>query len=158
MPWFLASPGLQHTRYWFCRIVKFLSYMRKDFNYLCHDSVEEWFYVSSAAKWCRGDWEWPHSQDTHRRRKLLNSLVPERCGGNFKSVISEHMLQSKFMSLSCKITLSWMPWNTCDDQSTLVQVMAWCHQASNHYLSQYWSRSMSPYGVTKQQCYWLLCT
>ena len=23
--------------------------MRKDFNYLCHDSVEEWFYVSSAA-------------------------------------------------------------------------------------------------------------
>ena len=38
-----------------------------------------------------------------------------------------------------------------DDQSTLVQVMAWCRQASNHYLSQCWPRSMSPYGITKPQ-------
>ena len=33
--------------------------------------------------------------------------------------------------------------------STLVQAMAWCHQAPSHYLSQYWSRSMSPYGVAR---------
>ena len=26
-----------------CRIDKFLSYMRKDFNYQCHVSVEEWY-------------------------------------------------------------------------------------------------------------------
>ena len=30
-----------------------------------------------------------------------------------------------------------------DDKSALVQVMAWCHQATSHYLSQYWPRSMS---------------
>ena len=35
-----------------------------------------------------------------------------------------------------------------DDKSTLVQVMAWCHQATSHYLSQCWPRSVSPYGVT----------
>ena len=35
-------------------------------------------------------------------------------------------------------------------KSTLVQVLAWSHQASNHYLSQYWPRSMSPYGITRK--------
>ena len=34
-------------------------------------------------------------------------------------------------------------------QSTLVQVMAWCRQATSHYLSQCWPRSLSPYGVTR---------
>ena len=37
-----------------------------------------------------------------------------------------------------------------DDKSTLAQVMAWCHQATSHYLSQCWPRSMSPY-VTRPQ-------
>ena len=36
--------------------------------------------------------------------------------------------------------------------STLDQVMAWCHQAPSHYLSQRWPRCMSPYGVTTPQC------
>ena len=30
--------------------------------------------------------------------------------------------------------------------------MAWCHQATNHYLSQCWPSSLSPYGVTRPQC------
>ena len=29
--------------------------------------------------------------------------------------------------------------------------MAWCRQATSHYLSQCWLRSMSPYGVTRPQ-------
>ena len=29
--------------------------------------------------------------------------------------------------------------------------MAWCHQATSHYLSQCWLRSMSSYGVTRPQ-------
>ena len=29
-----------------------------------------------------------------------------------------------------------------DDQSTWVQVMAWCRQATSHYLSPWWPRSM----------------
>ena len=46
-----------------------------------------------------------------------------------------------------------------EDKSTLLQVMAWCHQATSHYLSQCWPRSVSPYGiigpqwVDHQQCY-----
>ena len=36
-------------------------------------------------------------------------------------------------------------------KSTLVQVVAWCRQATSHYLGQCWSRSMLPYGITRPQ-------
>ena len=55
----------------------------------------------------------------------------ERCGSDYKSVILEHMLQIKFMGTSCENALSWMPRNVFDDKSTLVQIMALCHQASS---------------------------
>ena len=41
--------------------------------------------------------------------------------------------------------------NHTDDKSTLVQVMAWCRQATSHYLSQCWPRSLTPYGITRPQ-------
>ena len=43
----------------------------------------------------------------------------------------------------------WMSLDLIDDQSTLVQVIAWCCQATSHYLSQCWPRSLLPYGVTR---------
>ena len=53
--------------------------------------------------------------------------------------------------ISCKIALRWMPLDLTDDKSTLVQVMAWCRQATSHYLSQCWPRSLVPYDVTRPQ-------
>ena len=44
-----------------------------------------------------------------------------------------------------------MPRHFTGDKSTLVQVMAWCRQATRHYLNQCWYRFMSPYGVTGSQ-------
>ena len=46
-----------------------------------------------------------------------------------------------------------MPSDECltDNKSTLVQVMAWCRQATSHYLSQCWLSSFLPYGVTRPQ-------
>ena len=38
-----------------------------------------------------------------------------------------------------------------DDKSTLVQVMAWCRQATSHYLSQCWPRFLPPYSITRPQ-------
>ena len=68
------------------------------------------------------------------------------------SVIFKHMLGIIFTSsISCEITLRWISENTFDDKSTLVQVMAWCHQATSPYLSQCWLRSMLPYDVTRPQ-------
>ena len=43
----------------------------------------------------------------------------------------------------CETALCWMP------QNTLVQIMVWCHQATSHYLSQCWPRSMLSYGITR---------
>ena len=44
-----------------------------------------------------------------------------------------------------------MSMDLSDDKLTLVQVMAWCRQATSHYCSQCWPRSLSPYGVTGPQ-------
>ena len=44
-----------------------------------------------------------------------------------------------------------MSMDLTDGESTLVQVMAWCHQATSHYLSQCWPRSLSTYDVTRPQ-------
>ena len=64
----------------------------------------------------------------------LNSLAPGRCGNDIKSVISEVILQIEFMD-TCETTFRWMPENVFYDQWTLVQVMAWCCQATSHYRS-----------------------
>ena len=45
----------------------------------------------------------------------------------------------------------WMSESFTEDKSTLVQVMAWCHQATRHYMKQYWPRSVSSYGITRPQ-------
>ena len=45
----------------------------------------------------------------------------------------------------------WTLLDFSDDKSTLVQVMAWCCQATSHYLNQCWPRSLPPYGVSRPQ-------
>ena len=44
-----------------------------------------------------------------------------------------------------------MSMDLTDDKSTLVQLMAWCRQATSHYLSQCWPRVTASYGVTRPQ-------
>ena len=80
-----------------------------------------------------------------------NSLAPGKCGNDFTRVFLKLILQSDILITSCEVGLRWVPQDLTDDQSTLVQVMAWCHQATSHYLIQCWARSMSPYGVTRPQ-------
>ena len=60
--------------------------------------------------------------------------------------------------ISYEIALRWMPVDLTDDKSTLVQVMAWCHHATSHYLSQCWPRSMSPNSVTRPEWVKITCT
>ena len=45
MPSLLTSPGHQQPWYWLCRIGMFLSYLRKNFNYLRRIDVEKWHKV-----------------------------------------------------------------------------------------------------------------
>ena len=83
--------------------------------------------------------------------QLINSLAPGRFWFNFRWVILKLTLVNGGWGISFEIALRWMPLDLTDDKSTLVQVMAWCRQATSHYLSQWWPRSMSPYGVIRPQ-------
>ena len=82
---------------------------------------------------------------------MINSLAPGRFQRNFRKVIFQLILVIDGWSVSCKIVLKWMPMDLTEGKSTLVQVMSWCRQATSHYLSQCWSRSLSPYGVIRPQ-------
>ena len=43
MPWLLASQDIStHDTDYIEQVGEFLSYLRKDFNYLCHVNMEAW--------------------------------------------------------------------------------------------------------------------
>ena len=83
---------------------------------------------------------------------IINSLAPGRFEWNFKQVVFKLILVIDDWDISCEIALRWFALDLADEKSTLVQVMAWCRQATSHYLSQGLPRSVSPYGVTRPQC------
>ena len=67
-----------------------------------------------------------------------------RCGCNFDSMIYKLIIHKSSLGTQCEIDFRWMPQNLTNEKSALVQVMTWCDQATNHYLSQCWPRSMLP--------------
>ena len=87
-----------------------------------------------------------------QNRVELNSSARGRFELNFRWVMLKIILVIDGWGISCEITLRWMSLDLSYDKSTLIQVMAWCHQATSHYLSQCWPRFKSPYGVTRPQC------
>ena len=94
----------------------------------------------------------PHSEPKLMSKiQILNSLAPGKFEWNFRYVIFKWILVVDGWGISCEIALISMSLDFADDQSTLVQVMAWCRQATSHYLSQCWPRSLSLYGVTRPQ-------
>ena len=107
-------------------------------NYYPYLSWWMWFH----EKWIYDEFEFMMGV---RRISCINSLAPEICGSNFKSIIFILIIQGTH----CEIAARRMPQNLTDEKSTLVQVMAWCCQATSHYLNQCWPRSVSPYGITR---------
>ena len=73
----------------------------------------------------------------------------EKYGSNFMGVFFKLALCIDILSTTCEIGLKWMPQNLIYDKAELVQVMAWYHQATSHYLGHCWPRSVEPYGVTR---------
>ena len=91
------------------------------------------------------------------RPQWVNSLAPGRFQFNFRKVIFKLRLVNGGWGIPYEIALRWIPLDLTDDMSTLVQVMAWCRQATSHYLSQCWPRSLPPYGVTRPQWVNVIC-
>ena len=74
-----------------------------------------------------------------------------RCGRNLKSKIFKHVTQKSYLGTHSVVALRWMPRNFTNGKSTLVVIMAWCHQATSHLLSHCWPKSISPYGIIRPQ-------
>ena len=83
------------------------------------------------------------SPTCHSREIWVNSMVPRRFGCDFKYATFILALLIGIFESSYFNALSQIPPDFIDDESTLVQVMAWCHQAASHYLIQCWPRSVT---------------
>ena len=83
---------------------------------------------------------------------LFNPLAPRGFWWNFRHAIFKQILVIDGWGISCEIALLWISLDFTNDQSRLVQVMAWCRQATSHYLNHFWPRYPTPYVVTKPQC------
>ena len=70
---------------------------------------------------------------------------------DYECVIFTYVIVTTFLSINIAITLRWMVQDPFHNKSTLVQIIAWCHQATSRELSQYWPRSLSLYGITRTQ-------
>ena len=82
---------------------------------------------------------------------VINPLAPGGIDYSLKLVNFKLVSLIDILSIFCEIAIRWMPQHLTDHWSTLVQVMAWCHQATSHYLSQCWPKSLLPYDVTKSK-------
>ena len=83
------------------------------------------------------------------RPQWVNSLSPGRARFDFINVIFNLVLPICIIRSSYDNALRWTLQDLTADKFILVQVMAWCHQATSHYLSQCWHRPMSPIGITR---------
>ena len=122
---------------WFCQIAHNL-YLR-----LCVCWPLEFLATShSSLAWyslCMGP-EYLH----------FKSLSPGSSEWNFRWVIFNLISVIDGWGIPCKIALRWMS-KDLTHKSSLVQVTAWFHQATSHYLSQWWPSSMSPHGIIRLQ-------
>ena len=83
----------------------------------------------------------------------FNSFAPGRYEWNFTEVIFMLILVIAGWGISGEIVIRLISQDLADNKSILVQVMAWCRQATSQYLIQCWSRSVSPYADSTPQ--WL---
>ena len=86
---------------------------------------------------------WPSNQGLNTCSSI-HKICTEKCGFDLKSLIFQLILKTDFSIIFCKIPLMCMSKDINEYKSTLVQVMAWCHQAPSHHLNQSWQRPIMP--------------
>ena len=107
-------------------------------------STKNWHYADEAWNLITSLFEWLVSS-------FVNSLAPGRFQFNIRWVGLKLTLVNDGWGIFYEIAIIWMSPDFTDDQSVLVQVMAWCLTAPSHNLSQCWPRSLSPFGVTRPE-------
>ena len=106
------------------------------------------YYINFIEIRCIG-WDFIEDESTLEeviRQQTINSLGPGRCGSNFKSVLSTHVTHLPLDKMAANsaddnfgwiflnendrilipISLKFVPKSPIDNESALIQVMAWC--------------------------------
>ena len=84
--------------------------------------------------------------------RSFNSLAPGEIWIKFQILNFPDNFSDWWLRLwTCEVALRWMSLDLTDDKLTFVQAMAWCRQATIHYVSQFWPKSLSPHSVTRPQ-------
>ena len=114
----------------FCKIqllIPNLTYMsnRRQYNTLGVERIDRCFANDILTHWPLGDLNWILGQVVFKQRFVIDGWD------------ISHEIARRRISL-----------DLTDEESTLLQVMVWCHQATSHYLGQCWPR-MTQYGVTR---------
>ena len=156
LPIALLESVMKHTRWKCCCVYQLTGSLSLfaagdvDQGVACEHGTVQWSTRIISLRGTSGPHkEWstmPLSTGTPEGVKC-NTLTPGMCGNNLKSVI---FIPKPFLwSSSLLMALMWVLENLNDDESTLVRVKALCRQATNHYPSQFWSRFISKFGVTR---------
>ena len=107
---------------------------------LSKQSCGWWFETPSCLLW-------RHRNGFSSHPSRINPLSLGKFSSISKCVSLKHFVMNDIWNSFCAIDLSQMPAGLIDDKSAMAQVMAWCRQATSHYLSQGCPRSMSPCDV-----------
>ena len=129
--WSIADPYLFYW-YFFLRVTLTTSQHRFRW-WLGTEHIWLWYHVVSL---CHCTSKMPTFTKMQFIWSQINSLTPGRSQCDFENVIFNLALLIGIFKSSYDNVLRWMPQNLTDDRSTLVQVMAWCHQATSHCLNQ----------------------
>ena len=78
----------------------------------------------------------------------LELIAPWGYHSDFRCAILKCSVVIIFISTSSAIVFMQMEQDPTDDESTLVQVMAWHLKAISYYVNQCWPRSLMSYGIT----------
>ena len=109
-----------------------------------------WSVHIGSGTWANIDWAL-----CQRMASLGHNELTHWSLGDLNEVLDKYIFKLVLVlggwGMSCDIAWRWMTLDLNDDKSTLIQAMAWCHQATSHYLSQCWPSFMSPYGIARPQ-------
>ena len=86
----------------------------------------------------------PHCMVGRFDKVVIKTSTPKQNDRHFM-----HFAGNIFKHTFFKILVFWFKFHRSSFKSALVQVMAWCRQATSHYLTQCQPTHMLPYGVTR---------
>ena len=77
------------------------------------------------------------------RRQIFTHWPLGNFKWNLRHIIFKQILVIHSWGIFHEIALAWMSLDVTDDQATFAQVMAWCRQATSHYLGQWTQMSVA---------------